>query len=117
MSAYLRQEMGQPWCVTRRLRFERLLYPEAWKPALLDHQELLGNQVGRARVLSPLQGTRHVRNEHDGLRRDDSNLVKKVFGCLKTRLSSYGYKVLKLERSVYQQTLLCYNPQYFRSSA
>lgn len=70
-------KMGEPRRVTRGLRFERLLYPQAWKPALLDHQELLGNQVGRARLLSPLQGTGHVRNEHDGLRCDDSNLVKK----------------------------------------
>lgn len=110
MSAYLRQEVGQPWRVACRVRFQRFLDSQAWKPAILDHQELVGTEVGGARLLSPLQGTWHVRNEHHGLSRYDSNLVKFTIWVLDTSFIKWLERV---ERSVYILASSVFDLWYF----
>ncbi|GAB2227001.1 hypothetical protein Droror1_Dr00008800 [Drosera rotundifolia] len=44
----LREEMGQPWCSIGGLRFQGLLHFEVQEQAILDHQELMGDEMGRS---------------------------------------------------------------------
>lgn len=67
MPSHLRQEVAQPRRAAGRVRCERVLDPATRQQAVLDHQELMGTQMGRTRLLSPLSGPRHVWNEHHGL--------------------------------------------------
>lgn len=80
VSAYLWQEMDQPWCSSSRLWFKRLLHLAIRVQAVLDHQELVGEAMGRTRVLPAMQGARHVWDEHNGFCCDDTDLL--VVVCL-----------------------------------
>lgn len=65
--AGLRAAVGEPRRAAGGLRGEGFLPPAARVPALLDHQELMGEAVGRGRVLPAVQGARRLRHQHYGL--------------------------------------------------
>ena len=69
--AYLWQEMDQSWCASGGVRVERLLHLAIRVPTVLDHQELVGEAVGRAWVLQAMPRSRYVWDEHNGFSRYD----------------------------------------------
>lgn len=63
MSSHMRQEVDQPWRFAGRVWCEGLLRPPVSQQALLDHQEFVGQEMGRARILQALQRPWHVRDQ------------------------------------------------------
>lgn len=78
MPAYLWQEMGQSWCASSWVRVERVLHLAIRVQAVLDHQEFVGEAMGRARVLQAMPGPRHVWDEHDGFGCHDADPVGNI---------------------------------------
>ena len=70
LPAGLRAKVGQPRGSPSGLRRQGFLSLAPGLPALLDHKELVGEAMGRGRVLPSLQRTRHVRSQHHGFCRD-----------------------------------------------
>lgn len=73
--AYLWQKVDQSRCASSRVRVERVLHLAIRVQAVLDHQELVGETMGGARVLPVMQGARHVWNEHNGFGRHHADLL------------------------------------------
>lgn len=75
MSANLRQEMAQPRGSSRWLRLEGVLDSAVGEQAVLDHQELVGEAMGRAWLLPVVQRAWDVWDEHNGFCCDDTDLL------------------------------------------
>lgn len=64
MPSHMQQEKAEPWCVTCGIRCKRLLNSQAWQQTILDHQEFMGEEMGRRWLLQALQRAWHVWNKH-----------------------------------------------------
>lgn len=67
MPAYLREEMGESRCITSGVWCKGILHSQIRQQAVLDHQEFLGQEMGRKWLLPSLQWAWYVWNEHNGL--------------------------------------------------
>lgn len=73
MPAYLPEEGSKPWCSSSRLRVERLLNLASRVQTVLDHQELVGEEMGRTRVLPGMPWPWNVWDELHGFCCHDKN--------------------------------------------
>lgn len=71
--------MVEPWCVARGIRIEGFLIVKVRIPTILDHKELMGDELGRKGILPSLPGQRHVWNEHHGVHRSSDIPVSSMF--------------------------------------
>lgn len=90
MPSNMWQEMAQPWCATSGIQGKRLLHPEAWQQAILDHQEFMGEELGRKWVLQALPRAWNVWNEHNGFCCHGGSNAYKQIACFLLASSALG---------------------------
>lgn len=77
MPAYLWQEAARPWRSSSWLRLKRFLDSQIGVQAILDHQEFMGKELGRKRILPIVSGARDVWDEHHGFCCNDPDIMVK----------------------------------------